>query len=244
MPHTVSPLNTPPGGGAYYQLNRRQQVFVDQLALNGGNILEAYRNAGYIAEGVDSEKASAWRLAARQDVKRAFLEVVRGRAAAHAPDVIRILKDIAGDAKATMNTRVKAAQALAEIIGLNEPPPPQQLNVEVRLTRQEYEKLAVTLLGQMDPKDLKVIEAEFTEIKDGHSESDRSDDRHDEAPGPHPDRSSGPMAPGEGASGGGQASAPEADQRDLSDTAGTGADEEGHRDGNDLRPPAEIEPWG
>ena len=176
---------------------------MDQLAINGGDILEAYRHAGYFSENENAERASAWRLAARQDVRRAFLDVVRGRAIAHAPDVIDILKNIAGDPKATMSTRVKAAQALAEIIGLNAPPEAQQVNVEVRMSRPEYEKMAITLLGKLNPEDLKVIEAEYTEVPNGHNQSSRPDDRRGEEGRRDPDGDTSPReaSPGDGGRG-------------------------------------------
>jgi hypothetical protein len=195
-----SPINSPPSGGAYYQLNRRQQVFVDQLALNGGNVIEAYRSAGYIAKD-ENESAAAWHLMARQDIRKAFLEIVRGKAVAHAEFAINILKDIAGDPKATMSTRVKAAQSLIEVIGANAPPEAQQVDVNVRLSRQEYERLAVTLLGKLDPDDLRIIETEFRELPHANSKRNPADAAQLTPSGRDPGGDTGAVAAGQGGSG-------------------------------------------
>jgi phage terminase small subunit len=236
-----SPINSPPSGGAYYQLNRRQQVFVDQLALNGGNVIEAYRSAGYIAKD-ENESAAAWHLMARQDIRKAFLEIVRGKAVAHAEFAINILKDIAGDPKATMSTRVKAAQSLAEIIGVNAPPEPQQVDVNVRLSRQEYEKLAVTLLGKLTPDDLQTIEVEYKEIRSGHPQRARASDSPVQAGRGDPGGDTGAGEPGQGDGGSGPPVIPEANHgllpgpvEQCGPEAECGADA-------DVRPAGEVEP--
>lgn len=241
MPPSVSPLNSPPAGGAYYQLNRRQQVFVDQLALNGGDILEAYRHAGYIAED-GNERSSAWHLAGRSDVRKALLEVVRGHVAIASPGLIEMLKKIAGDGKTATRDRIQAVRILLDVGGV-QAPEEQNVNVEVRLNRREYEQLAVTLLGRMTPDDLKVIDAEFKEVPSGHSKPDSRDGGPSQEVGLHSVGGSGPVAEGERDGG----SCPEAGttdngQADSDFGAGDGIAAQERRPLNLIWPPGETEP--
>lgn len=213
---TPAPLNTPPAGGAYYQLNRRQQVFVDQLVLNGGNILEAYRHAGYISKEGDNERSSAWHLAHRADIRRALLEVVRGGVAIASPGLFDMLKKIAGDERQTTNHRLKATQILLEYGGV-QAPAEQQVNVSVQFNRQQYERMALTILGKMTPEDQAVIEAEYSEVKDANTRADRPDASGGEAQEGQPNGNPGPAPAGEGTGGRPPVAGPQEEQRDGPD---------------------------